>query len=496
MTDTPWDHKPVVPSDHETELMTLGTALASAEAAEHVVEELSEADFHLSAHRRIYQAIAAVFAESGAADHIEVAAWLRDRNDLEECGGLDYLARALLAFHTTHHVTRYASILRTLRVRREAMELAGAFYTRFRELQGDPSDSLQHFLEQFERLGDLARGGAPIVGLDSVAELLGTIEWTWPGWIPRGHISLICAAPGAGKSALALHLTRCVTTGEAWPDGAENSAEPQRVLYCDTEASHAFLVQRARQWGVPLSGIITPGRDGTRRIRLDEAQSRLTVRRAIREARAGLVVIDSLRGALTGDENSSDVADVLGPWAELAAAENVPMVLVHHTRKGGGRGAEMHMDQVRGSSALVAIARSLIGLAVLPSLDDGARRVRLQHVKSNFGPLCEPLVMIQTENGCDFSSAQQRLEEMVGPDDGDSITRAALWLADYLRDGPKPCSEAIKRCMDETGARQRTVYRARKRLGIRGIPDPDAADSRERLWVLADTSVASQVADG
>ncbi|MFW5868124.1 MAG: DnaB-like helicase N-terminal domain-containing protein, partial [Armatimonadota bacterium] len=176
MSDTPWDSKPAVPADFDTEVMTLGCALAEPEAAEYVVEELDEEDFHLSAHRRIYQAIHAVFTDTGAADHIEVAAWLRDRNDLDDCGGLEYLGRAMMEFHTTAHVTRYADILRTLRVRREAMEMAGAFYTRFRELQGDPTDSIEHFLTRFEQLDDLARGGAPLVGLDAVAEQLGTIR--------------------------------------------------------------------------------------------------------------------------------------------------------------------------------------------------------------------------------------------------------------------------------------------------------------------------------
>ncbi|MFN2225971.1 MAG: AAA family ATPase, partial [Anaerolineae bacterium] len=46
--------------------------------------------------------------------------------------------------------------------------------------------------------------------LDALAADLPPVEWVWPGWLPRGMLSLLGAAPGAGKSLVALDLARRV----------------------------------------------------------------------------------------------------------------------------------------------------------------------------------------------------------------------------------------------------------------------------------------------
>ena len=38
------------------------------------------------------------------------------------------------------------------------------------------------------------------LSLEEMAEDLPPVEWLWPGWIPRRMLSLLGAAPGAGKS--------------------------------------------------------------------------------------------------------------------------------------------------------------------------------------------------------------------------------------------------------------------------------------------------------
>src|SRR5438067_10981845 len=45
------------------------------------------------------------------------------------------------------------------------------------------------------------------------------VNWLWPGFIPRGHVSLLCGPPGSGKSILALDLIARLTSAKGWPDG-------------------------------------------------------------------------------------------------------------------------------------------------------------------------------------------------------------------------------------------------------------------------------------
>jgi len=481
MNETPWNTKQPIPTDYETERMMLGIAMMDAEAAAYVAEEMEEEDFHYCPHQGVFRAVKSVYEEHGEVDYDLVRSWLHDRALLEDCGGKPYLQRMAVDFDDSMKYPHYARNLRDLRIRRHMMRTGEDVYLRAQQMHGSPVEQIGDSISRLESLLDKATGGAPVVGLDEIAEQLGKIEWTWEGWMPRGHITLVCAAPGAGKSAFALHLARCVATGGEWPDGVANAGEPQSVVYCDTESAHAFLLQRAEKWGVPIERIKTPGRDGTRRIVLAERESLMLVRQAIRKESAGLVVIDSLRGALTGDENSSEVSEVLGPWAEMAAKENVPLVLVHHNRKGSGASQSMSMDQVRGSSALVAIARSIIGLKTLAAGDAEQRRVRLEQLKSNFAPLEDPMIMTLDEDGCHFqldsNTAMQELEVS-----DDFMARVKVFLTDFLSEGPQPAKMAVARCRADLGVARRTVYRARKQLGLNSIPDPD--DGRERLWAL------------
>ena len=66
----------------------------------------------------------------------------------------------------------------------------------------------------------LAGPASAFASLDQLSAGIPPVSWLWPGWIPRGMITLLCAAPGAGKSYLALDLARRLIAGLPWPDGA------------------------------------------------------------------------------------------------------------------------------------------------------------------------------------------------------------------------------------------------------------------------------------
>ena len=91
----------------------------------------------------------------------------------------------------------------------------------------------------YPSLGEMKRGFADV-------------RWLWPGWIPRGMVTLLGAAPGMGKSLLALDLARRIIVGDPWPDG-QAGLPPRdhvesRVLIVDAEGAPALLNQRAAAW--------------------------------------------------------------------------------------------------------------------------------------------------------------------------------------------------------------------------------------------------------
>jgi KaiC/GvpD/RAD55 family RecA-like ATPase len=91
---------------------------------------------------------------------------------------------------------------------------------------------------------------ATFPSLDQLSGDIPPVSWLWPGWIPRGMITLLCAAPGAGKSYFALDLAHRLIAGLPWPDGAPPSAPGAKVIYVDAEAAPQLLNARAVAWGM------------------------------------------------------------------------------------------------------------------------------------------------------------------------------------------------------------------------------------------------------
>ena len=84
-------------------------------------------------------------------------------------------------------------------------------------------------IEERERYGLVAalcdmlpsdEGFSAYPSLHEISGRFADVEWLWPSWIPRGMVTLFGAAPGAGKSLVALDLARRVIHGEPFPDGA------------------------------------------------------------------------------------------------------------------------------------------------------------------------------------------------------------------------------------------------------------------------------------
>lgn len=111
----------------------------------------------------------------------------------------------------------------------------------------------------------------------------------------------------------------------------------------------------------------------------------------------GLVVVDTLQAVFTGDENSSEAARDF--WAEishLCREYGISVIFCHHTRKVMGNESPRGnaLDRVRGSSAHVASARSVIEMSPL-SGQGGIRRSKITVIKSNAGPTGASMVLEQ-----------------------------------------------------------------------------------------------------
>lgn len=289
--------------------------------------------------------------------------------------------------------------------------------------------------------------------------ILGPIDWAWKGWLPSGMLTILASEAGTGKSALALRICKSFLTGAEWPDGTPYEGATGKILWCEAEAAQAINLERAKNWEMPIKHILAPLAHPLDDIRLDEERHQIAVKEATRREDVRFVVVDSLRGAAGGDENSSEFMKVVKWLSELARDSGKPILLIHHLRKPNfmDNGSGPNLSMLRGSSAIVQPARVIWAL----DTPDAQRKdlKRLQVIKCNLGRFPEPLGLSVHGQGVVFSSAPE-------PPNPVTLTQQASdLLLSLLSTNPLSYTE-IEEEFNGAGISMRSVKRAKKHLGI------------------------------
>jgi putative DNA primase/helicase len=298
--------------------------------------------------------------------------------------------------------------------------------------------------------------GATWADLDN---LIGPIKWLWKNWLPQGMLTIIAGELGVGKSIMALRIAACFLRGDPWPDGAPYTGELGAILWCEAEAAQAINLSRAKAWGLPLDRIYTPFEDPLVDILLDDPNHREAIATVARREEVLFIVVDSLRGATRGDENSSETIAVTKWLAELARDTDKPLLLSHHLRKKGLRdvGDKVTLDRLRGSSAIGQTARVIWAIDVPDPKDKETKRLSV--IKNNLARFPEPVGLSIDGEGVTFCDAPQE------PHTETLQERAADLLLMLLASGPMPSTD-IRNEVEEAGLSWHAAKRAKKQLGI------------------------------
>jgi hypothetical protein len=330
--------------------------------------------------------------------------------------------------------------------------------------------------------------------LEELARTLGPVEWLWPGWIPRGMLSLLGAAPGAGKSLVALDLARRLLAGEGFPDGAEMEFPAVSVLYVDAEAVPQIQNERAAAWGMDRSRLfLMLPKDPYGMIDFGEEEEQDRLVEMVYKLRPELVVVDSLSSiSVRGENNVEDVRAVLGFLGAVAREFELGMLLIHHLRKRSFGGLRLPgpvgPDDFRGSSHIIAMARSVLALSVVqagPEPDRNGPR-RLEVIKTNLCKYPPALgVAFEEEGGAPWLRYGEATREYREPTKAEAC---AAWLVELLAAAGEPVRpKDVVEAAEETGFSQAVLYRARK--GLEGtVVDTGKKFAPDNRWSLRSTA--------
>lgn len=364
----------VPPHSIEAEQSVLGSIFLDPETVVNVLEYLESSDFYRKNHQIIFDAILQLNNRNEAIDVVTIANELDTKNQLENAGGMEYLAELAVAVPTSANVEYYAkiveekSILRNLI--RSATEIVRKGYEEGDELAVMLDSAEQNILQVSERrnrsgfirISDVV--SASLQNIESLAQQSDDVTGVPTGYIAldkmtaglqKEELIILAARPAVGKTAFALNIAQNVATKAdqvvaifSLEMGAESLVNRMLCAEGNIEAGHLRTGQLSEdEWSNLIMAMGTLGQskifiDDTPGIRI--AEIRAKSRRLLQEqGKLGLIVIDYLQ-LIEGNNRESrqqEVSDISRQLKKLAKELKVPVIALSQL----SRGVEQRQDK-------------------------------------------------------------------------------------------------------------------------------------------------------
>ena len=332
-----------LPASIDSEKAILGAVLLGNEAYSGAAEKgLAADDFSIDSHRRIYRAISEMLTAGKPVDLVTLAEELVKRGQIETVGGHAYICSLTDGVPPRPNIRSYVAAVQEKSRQRRLIDLANR--TIASVMDGESSENCVGRLK--DSVGQL-RFSQDEVSLEDFRRNFwtlnpGPIQWVVPGLIPLGGIAMLTGPAGVGKSFLALAMSRAIATGGEFL-GPSRKCRKLDVLYLDRENPHALQRERCETLGIGPEASLTlwgqwessqpPMIGDSRLIHLAKQQP--------------FIVFDSFIRFHSAKENeSAEIAPVMGWLRELASA-GATVLILHHRSKAEG-------SQYRGSSDIAA----------------------------------------------------------------------------------------------------------------------------------------------
>lgn len=315
-----------------------------------------------------------------------------------------------------------------------------------------------------------------IANYTAVRDQVSSTEWAWMQWIPKGHLTMIAAQPGKGKSYFCLWLAKIFIHGGMLPDGTIYTPPVQggKILWCDTESAQGMTLERAARIELPLEDICAPFENAFDPVNLGNLEHRKRLELLCDSGEIQIIVIDSLSGAHSKKENDSgEMKEILIWLSGVAQRTNKPIICTHHFNKLNFQDALPNIDKVRGSSAIIQFFRSVISIDCPDVLTP--ERKRLAVIKNN---LCMTPEML----GFEIADGGREIIFMDAPDapkKETAIGNATVWLANFLTE--EKLQTDVEDAAKNAGFSGATIRRAKKSLGVKSRYQKDHF-TKEKAW--------------
>ncbi len=242
----------VPPHNLEAEESCLGAMMLSEASISDVLAKLQPPDFYKPAHRRIYEAVVALFGRGEAVDPVTVAEELRRWGALEDIGGKAYLFHLVNSVPAASNAAFYSRIVEETSLLRKLIQATQEGAALAYE-SGDDVDNIVDRVEQLvfdvgqRRLGDrftaikdllhdhleqveaLQLRGSAVTGVPTGFTDLDKLT----SGLHRSNLVVVAARPSFGKTSLALNIAQQAAVNH-----------DRKVAIFSLEMSNMELIQR------------------------------------------------------------------------------------------------------------------------------------------------------------------------------------------------------------------------------------------------------------
>jgi replicative DNA helicase len=218
-------------TDIEAEQITLGALLKNPETAHEITSILGELDFSHPQHIALFTIIKTMY-EANKYDFNTLKQWLKEKDKMDDVGGLEYFGQLKFTTPAMGLVKYYAEKVRDIAIKRRGLQLGidiqnmtvsgeyekiedyiTAVSERFNNLEISKKGNLVSLVKiigpHIQNKIHGQRTHSPTIGLGDVD--------TWMKGVGRNRLIVLAGRPGAGKTALALKMARNVARQDYGP---------------------------------------------------------------------------------------------------------------------------------------------------------------------------------------------------------------------------------------------------------------------------------------
>ncbi len=347
------------PQNIEAEQSVLGAILLENNALLKTIDIISASDFYRESHRKIYNAMLALFDKNEPIDLITITDYLREKNEIEPAGGVSYLSSLINSVPTAANVLHHAKIIREKSVMRGLISASTDIVSRIYE-DNSGADDLVDYEEKtifeisekrirasFSKLNDVIKDSFEMIehlydkkdAITGIPSGFKDLDELTTGFQP-GDLVIVGGRPSMGKTAFSLNIAQHVGINVKEPVAVFSLEMSKKQLALRMLCSEAMVDSNSvrkgfikkKDWHQLTSAA---GNLAEAPIYIDDSsditalEMRAKARRLKMEHGLGLVIVDYLqlmRGRVGVERREQEISEISRSLKALAKELEVPVI--------------------------------------------------------------------------------------------------------------------------------------------------------------------------